>query len=306
MFSIKHKLFISIIIFSIFFSVFFSGIAAAQTVSMEDMEGDNLFSMSLEELSEIKVTSASKEKQSQGTVEDSITVITRNQIEECGCTTLEELFMHMPGVFLVDTYEDLFIGMRGSIGGSVQFLLNGIPRHPVRIKGLTVPERARFNIPVEAIDRIEIVKGPKSVIYGNNAFLGSVNIITNDPEYDTNIVRAAAGNEKSGRGMARISHRFSEDAYLVANTEIYHTDGIDRDIRESMSPEQVANLDPDAKTSLDKMLQKTRFNTELYTNYKGLWADLNYSQMEYGFYAFAPGFDDGTRLDLNTLSLSLG
>jgi hypothetical protein len=45
MFSIKHKLFISTIIFSIFFSVFFSGIAAAQTISIEDVGADNLFSM---------------------------------------------------------------------------------------------------------------------------------------------------------------------------------------------------------------------------------------------------------------------
>ena len=64
--------------------------------------------------------------------------------------TLEELIAELPGAVLVDNYEDSEIGIRGVLDGGVQFLLNGIPLHPDRIKGPTQTERSRMNLPVEA------------------------------------------------------------------------------------------------------------------------------------------------------------
>jgi len=290
--------------------IIFMSFVFAKPADAFDNDTDNspeaLFTMSLEELSNVQISSAAKHEQNLGSVAGNVTIITRKQIAQYGCTTLEELFAYVPGVFLVDTYEDQLIGMRGTIGGGVQFLVNNVPVHPARTKGLSVPERSRFNIPINAIDRIEIVRGPKSVIYGNNAFLGSVNIITASKDSQGSSIRAGVGTRTTGHGSIRTTHHFSSDAFIVTNAQAYHTDGINRYVGDSMSDNQLADLHPNTKLNLDKMLKQNHFNGEIYGNYKGLWTDLRYSKMDYGFYAFTPGFDHGTILNSNTINLSAG
>ena len=77
--------------------------------------------------------SASKRPETVADIPASVTVITRRDLERMGYPNLDEVLRNVPGLYLVDNYEDQLIGVRGGIGGGIQFLVNGVPRHPTRV-----------------------------------------------------------------------------------------------------------------------------------------------------------------------------
>jgi outer membrane receptor protein involved in Fe transport len=270
---------------------------AAATADDQEL---SLFSLSLEEMLALKIESASKRPEQIGEIPASVIVITRRDIERMGYTALEEIIAHAPGLYHIDNYEDFLIGVRGTVGGSIAFLVNGILNHPVRIKGLTIPERSRLNIPVEAIDRIEIVRGPMSVIYGNNAFSGSINVITNQAEKPNQALASTSlGSRGTCKAFARVAAGNDSDS-ITLNAGWYRTDGIGGSFADMMSDEQLANLHPDMHASLDGDLSHEPLYLDLSWRRGRFTADVRYSQMDYGFYVFTPSFDDGNRLDLQT------
>lgn len=263
-------------------------------------EADSYFQLSLDELTTLSVTSAGKTPEEVGDVPASVTIITREQIEALGWATLEEILANVPGLSHVDNYEDFLIGVRGAMGGSLFFSVNGVPQHPARIKALTMPERSRTNIPVEAIDRIEIVRGPMSVIYGNNAFFGSVNIITNElADGREALVSVAGGEAETARGFVRLGQVF-DDGFVAANAHYTITEGIGGDYVDYMAPMRYADLDPAMHRELDGHLPHRHAGVDVSARRGAFQADLRYSDMRYGFWVFTPGFEDGTLLDLDS------
>jgi outer membrane cobalamin receptor len=85
-----------------------------------------------------------------------------------------------------------------------------------------------INIPVEAIDKIEVVRGPMSVIYGSGAFFGAINIKTNIvlDYFPISILSASAGSEKTYKTAARASGRL-EDFQYSFNGSYFNTYGLD-------------------------------------------------------------------------------
>jgi outer membrane receptor protein involved in Fe transport len=271
-----------------------------EAVAQADDQEVNLFSLSLEEVLALKIESASKRPEQISEIPASVVIITRQDIERMGYATLEEIIVHAPGLFHIDNYEDFLIGVRGTVGGSIAFMVNGVLNHPVRIKGLTIPERSRLNIPVEAIDRIEIVRGPMSIIYGNNAFFGSINVITNQIERQKQgLVTATAGNRETYRAFTRISGGNDRDS-LTVNAGWGKTEGIGGCFADVMSDEQLAGLHPGMHTCLDGDLSHEPLYLDLSWGRGSFSTDVRYSRMGYGFYVFTPSFDEGNRLDLQT------
>ena len=119
-------------------------------------------------------------------------VITSERIEAIGATNVQQVLQTVPGL----VYQSKGpggaslgsmtskISMRGVEKGTL-VLLNGTP---INYRGLYNLE----NIPVETIERIEIVKGGGSVLYGSEATGGVVNIITK--EKLPNVIKAGLGN----------------------------------------------------------------------------------------------------------------
>ncbi|MFO7889887.1 MAG: TonB-dependent receptor [bacterium] len=124
------------------------------------------------------MVTASKRKQSTENIASSFEVIGRRDIETRNVQSLEEIVQKSSGVNIVRGQVDF----RGSTGFSwaaasrVMFMLDG---HPV-ISGDT--EGINWNIvPVNDIQRVEIIKGSGSSLYGSNAMAGMINIITKEP-----------------------------------------------------------------------------------------------------------------------------
>ncbi|MFW5443528.1 MAG: TonB-dependent receptor plug domain-containing protein [Methylococcaceae bacterium] len=143
----------------------------------DDME--DYFSMSPTELASISITIASGTAKPAYQSAAVTTVITAQQIKIMGATELHEVLETVPGlhVRIQAVTNDPVYSMRGinnDVNAQVLLMLNGT-RFSVPYKGSTMTGMA---LPVEAIQQIEVIRGPGSALYGADAFAGVINIIT--------------------------------------------------------------------------------------------------------------------------------
>jgi outer membrane receptor protein involved in Fe transport len=265
----------------------------------------DLLDLPLEDLLQVEVRSASKRWEQVPDIPASVTIMTREEIARYGYATFEELLRNFAGFFILDNTTDRFIGNRGTVGGEVQFLVNGVPQHPARQKALTTPQIARLNIPVESIDRIEVIRGPMSVVYGNNAFLGVINVVTNTIEQNGPRLSASAGTHDSGGLFARAGTA-SPEGYVVVNAGVSQNAGLDGDYRELIGAQQLAALVPGMDYSMDGRMEQQDLSLDLSAGWRGWNADLRYTEKDYGFYFLTPSFDDGNHACLRTWHAAVG
>jgi len=147
-----------------------------------------------------------------------LTIITRKQIEETGAGSIAEVLRLVPGVNYRMTPMGNFFGIR-SFGSSpfssrVLLLVDGFPFNSPDKGGLSGHPGFDDFFPVEQIRRIEIVKGPATVLYGQNAFQGIINIITRDPEEaDQTVVDFLGGARDTSRVSVTSGGKANEAAY---------------------------------------------------------------------------------------------
>jgi len=131
----------------------------------------NLFQMD-----EIVVT-ATKSPIKAEVVTDVVKVIGREEIERSGASTVEQLFEKQPFLRIRKGNEGSLLSLRGFSSDYILFLVDG---KRMVSREVTRPNLDRYSL--EDIERIEILKGAKSALYGSEAVGGVVNIITRLPQ----------------------------------------------------------------------------------------------------------------------------
>jgi iron complex outermembrane recepter protein len=170
----------------------------------QDASGQNspaaLKSLSLEELSQIEVTTPSKEPVKAFRTPAAIYVITGDDIRRSGATSIPEALRLAPGVEVarIDG-SDWSVGIRGfgsDLTRSVLVLIDGRTVYTPLFAGTNWDVQ---NTLMDDIDRIEVIRGPGGTIWGPNAVDGVINIITKDAK-DTQgtLASAGGGNEEQG------------------------------------------------------------------------------------------------------------
>jgi len=157
---------------------------ASAAIAQDEPEASDLWDKSLQELLQIKLVTPTAQAQRAAESPAVVSVLTAQQIRDLGVTTLYEALNYLPGVLVTETYFGYSaVNVRGLLqthyNNKVLLLVNGHPSREV-INGSFHLEL----IPIEAVERIEFVRGPGSSLYGTNAFAGVINIITkkgNDP-----------------------------------------------------------------------------------------------------------------------------
>lgn len=156
-------------------------LAAATAECFAQQPVPDLAETSLEELGNIKVYSASKHLQSAGDAPSSVTVITAEEIQQHGYRTLADILQNVRGFFVTYDRNYSSVGVRGfarpgDFNTRVLLLVDG---H--RLNDNVYDEAmigTEFPIDIDLIQRIEIIRGPVSSLYGSNAFFAVINIIT--------------------------------------------------------------------------------------------------------------------------------
>jgi len=179
----------------------------------------------VEVLDEI-VVSATKTEEKRKDVPNATIVLDRFDIEESPAKTLGELLANEPGIDW-RTYGDYGgsvgeIHIRGMAGNATQVRVNGVTVNSPSLGSADVTK-----IPLNSIERIEVVKGSGSVLYGSGAMAGTINIITKRPEREKTDLKAAAGyGSQSSYRLAGEQGMFAVGDfgyYLTANR--YKTQG---------------------------------------------------------------------------------
>jgi outer membrane receptor protein involved in Fe transport len=155
------------------------------------------------------------------TVEDapsSVSIVRSEELRGMGYPTIAEALRGVRGVYVSDDRSYAAVGFRGlgrlgNYGNRVLVLLDGQPTNDNWIGSSYVGNDARTDL--EDIERIEVVRGPGSVLYGTNAFSGVINLVTRDVG-DKNSGEAGVGASEygTGRGRARANLKFGNDARL--------------------------------------------------------------------------------------------
>ncbi|PWT91062.1 MAG: hypothetical protein C5B54_06105 [Acidobacteria bacterium] len=135
-----------------------------------------------------------------------VSVVTRQQIQESGATTLSEALRIVPGINARTTAMGTEVGIR-SFGSTpfserVLFLIDGTPYNSPDKGGYPGHPSFEDFFPLEAVKRIEVIKGPGSALYGQNAFFGIINIITDDFK-GTNNAMFNGGSRGTADGVVR-------------------------------------------------------------------------------------------------------
>jgi outer membrane receptor for ferrienterochelin and colicins len=162
---------------------------------------DGFDDLDLEKLLDIKVSTATKTAESQDDAPAVIQVVTQADIRRWGYQTVGEVLNHVQGFYLIDDHILPNVAVRGMTGGLGAE--SGVIK--MMIDGRSVAYRTTSGnwlgaelIPLESIAQIEIIRGPASALYGADAFLGVVNIITVRP-HETGHANGRAGVGYTGK-----------------------------------------------------------------------------------------------------------
>ncbi len=128
------------------------------------------------------VVTASRTESSLREAPANISVITAGDIRQSGAQNLVDVLEREPGIFpqnYLGNSKGASIDIRGygeTAPQNVLFLVNGRRLNSIDLSG---PDLAQ--VPLDAIERIEVYRGPASVLFGDNAAAGAVNIILKRP-----------------------------------------------------------------------------------------------------------------------------
>ncbi|MCF7222025.1 TonB-dependent vitamin B12 receptor [Lysobacter sp. TLK-CK17T] len=160
------------------------------------------------------VVTATRTARTQDQTLATVTVIDRVEIERLQPPSLPDLLRGRAGISLANNGgpgKSTSLFLRGTESDHVLVLVDG-----VRIGSATSGGAALQDIPVEQIERIEIVRGPFSSLYGSEALGGVVQIFTRRPRgpFEPNAM-AASGSEGTWRASAGVAGRGADGWYSV-------------------------------------------------------------------------------------------
>jgi iron complex outermembrane receptor protein len=144
--------------------------------------GRDLTELTLEELSAVVVT-ASKHEQATCDAPASVTVLTAGDIAAFGWSTLSDALRSVVGLHLADDRNYLAAGARGFVvpGDYSLRVLLLVDGHRVNEPIYHSPDFEHITpVPMSAVERIEVVRGPGSALYGSDAIFAVINVITRD------------------------------------------------------------------------------------------------------------------------------
>jgi iron complex outermembrane receptor protein len=179
------------------------GVLLAPSAHAAEMVAAGLADLTLEQLSNIEVTSVSGRAERLSDAAASIFVITHDDIRRSGARTLPEALRLAPNLQVARTsasgYAISSRGFNNALGNKLLVLIDGRTVYTPLFSGVFWDQQ---NVMLEDIDRIEVISGPGATLWGANAVNGVINVITRAAR-DTQGVLATAGlgNRDQGAGF---------------------------------------------------------------------------------------------------------
>ncbi len=169
------------------------------------------------------VVTASRIEQPRESVIADVTIINKDEIERAGQSSLVELLQLQPAVEISNNGgagKTSNIFLRGASSNQTLILIDGL-----RIQSATTGTTTLENLSLAQIDRIEILRGPATSLYGQDAIGGVIQIFTKKSDGDFNAYASAGyGTYNTSRGTVGVSGRGNDTSYAI-NLSAEDTDG---------------------------------------------------------------------------------
>jgi len=243
------------------------------------------------------VISASKFKEDIKKTPASVSVIDADMIEKMGAQTLIDALRAVPGLGVHQS--NIFVneiesrGVKTWFSEKVLILLDGHSLNTLRNGGATLQYD---KIPLDNVDRIEVVRGPASALYGENAFTALINIITKDAKDINGIEASIKGGSFNTKTFNLLFGKVYGDLSVSGNINITQTDGLDPYI----ASDAVGNSGT-ADTS------GKRKNMHLKMDYNGFYLMSHYSDREEGpYFGIANALNENTLFNFESFFVEAG
>ena len=165
--------------------------------------------LSLDSLLNTKISSAAKYQQTISEAASSVTIITAEDIQRHGYQTLPEALAATRGFYLSYDRNYAFLGARGfsrpsDYNNRILLLVDGNATNEGIFGG--APVGTDLGVPLSSLERIEIVRGPGSALYGTGAIFAVVNLVTKPADAASGRPRRGARRQlRRPRRLARLS-----------------------------------------------------------------------------------------------------
>lgn len=199
-------------------------------VTVGASHANELTDLPLESLLETEVVSAARFAHQVTDAASAVSVLTAEEIRIYGLRTFGEVLDHMRGLHVSHSLDYVFLGARGiggprSLAGRVLLLIDGIPAVDNLYDQLYLGHDAVLDVAL--IERIEYAPGSGTAMYGNNAFLGVINVVTKRGR-DIDGVQASAALGDWGERNVRVSagQRLPSGAEWLLSATVHQNSGL--------------------------------------------------------------------------------
>ncbi len=195
------------------------------------IETDQSTTVTFETSGQEEVLGASRAAEAVEDAPASVTIISRQELRAMAYPTIAEAIRGVRGMYLSNDDTYISTGVRGfsrpgDYGNRILVLLDGHATNDNWVGSSTVGFDARVDI--DDIERIEVVRGAGSVVYGNGAFFGVINLVTRSQDEPTHAELALSTALTAGRARATMVWHATPDAGLWVSVAGAKSAGIDR------------------------------------------------------------------------------
>ena len=183
-------------------------------VFSQQQSGNSLAQASLEDLLNIQVTSVSKKEQKLSRTAAAVFVITQEEIRRSGATNIPDLLRMVPGLDVAQINANTWaISARGfnlQFANKLLVLVDGRAVYTPLFGGVYWDT---VDVPLEDIERIEVIRGPGGTAWGANAVNGVINIITKSAaDTQGGLITAGGGTQPDAFGTVQYGGKIKEDS----------------------------------------------------------------------------------------------
>lgn len=217
--------------------------APCQSVPEPGGTAKDLLETPLEDLLSRKVNSASLHDQTLEDAPADVTVITAEEIRERGCQTLAEALSFVRGAYLTYDYAYWSLGLRGfGVPGDYDvFVLIQINGHTIldNVDEMGAWYGLDFPLDMSLIQRIEVVRGSSSALYGSNGIFATINVVTKAPElFSGEEVRVETGTLGEKKTQVTMAAPIGKRGRLLFSASAFQQRGCARTLLAGIRPKR--------------------------------------------------------------------
>ncbi|MDD5112554.1 MAG: TonB-dependent receptor [Methylobacter sp.] len=205
-------------------------LALSRSVTANDSDTEDLTNLSIEELLNVEVISSSRLGQKTNQAPTSVSILTASDIRTFGWRTLADALNGMRGLFTANDRNYSFLGVRGfeknDYNSRVLMMIDGLRMNENIYDTGNIAQE--FMLDIDLVERIEYIPGSGSTIYGANAFLGFINVITKKGKAINGAQLAGeAGSFDTYKGRVSYGKQFDNGTDILFSASHYDSGGVE-------------------------------------------------------------------------------